>query len=468
MLKRLIFVTLVAPVLLLCINATQQTPPSDVESNYKTYCAGCHGVQMNAFVDRKWKHGSSKDDLFKAIKVGYPDEGMPGFDTAFTDQEITELSDYILKGIANVERYDFKEKPNSNTVFKTEIGDMKLEKVADGMGVPWSMAFLPAGEMLVTERSGKLHRLTKDRKKQTVTGLLEILSEGQGGLMDVILHPNYNKNKVIYLSYSAFKKEDGNTLSTTAIMRATLTGNKLTNQKVIFEALPYSRTRHHYGAKMAFGKDGMLYFSVGDRGNQNDNPQNLKNHGGKIHRIKGDGTIPADNPFVKTPGAMPSIFSYGHRNPQGLTVHPETGAIWTNEHGPRGGDEINLVQKGKNYGWPLISYGINYNGTTFTDKTSQEGMEQPNLYWVPSIGPSGMAFIQGNRYKGWAGDAMVGSLRFEYLNRCNMEGTTKIAGQENILENIGRLRDVRMAPDGYIYIAVEDPGTVYKLVPVVD
>lgn len=465
MLKRLFFITVAAPVLLLCVNATQQTPPPDAETNYKTYCAGCHGVQMNAFVDRRWKHGNSKEDLFKAIKVGYPDEGMPGFDTAFTDQEIVELADYILKGIANVERYDFKEKPKRAEVYKTEIGSIRLEKVADGMGVPWSMAFLPGGEMLVTERSGKFHRVSKEGKKQAITGVPEVLAEGQGGLMEVILHPNYNKNRTIYLSYSAVKKESGNTLSTTAIMRAVLDGNKLTNQKVIFEALPYSRTRHHYGAKMAFGKDGMLYFSVGDRGNQNDNPQNLKNHCGKIHRIKADGTIPADNPFVKTAGAMPSIWSYGHRNPQGLTVHPETGAIWTNEHGPRGGDEINLIQKGKNYGWPVISYGINYNGTTFTDKTHQEGMEQPNLYWVPSIAPSGMAFVQGNRYRGWAGDAMVGSLRFEYLNRCKMNGI-KITGQENILENIGRLRDVRMAPDGYLYIAVESPGTVYKLVPV--
>lgn len=463
MLKQLGFLVALAPLLIFCVNLTESTPP-DAETNYKTYCSGCHGEQMQAFVDRKWKYGNSKEDLFKGIKVGYPDGGMPGFDTAFTDQEIVELTEYILTGIENVKRYDFASKKEQPTSFKTKDMSIRAELVAEGVGVPWSLAFLPNRDMLITDRGGKFYRRTKKGDLQAITGTPALQAEGQGGLMDVILHPNYKKNQIIYLSYSAVKKEGERTLTTTAILSAKLDGNKLTNQKTIFEALPYARTRHHYGAKMVFGKDGNLYFSVGDRGNEKENPQVLSNHCGKIHRIKEDGSIPEDNPFVKTPGAMPSIWSYGHRNPQGIAVDPKTGAIWTNEHGPRGGDEVNLIEKGKNYGWPIISYGINYSGTTFTDKTAQEGMEQPALYWVPSIGPSGMAFVQGNRYKAWEGDALVGSLRFNYLDRCNVE-INKINGQEIMLENVGRLRDVRMAPDGYIYIAVENPGRVYKLIP---
>lgn len=463
MLKPLIFLAVIAPLLLFCIQANEPTP-ADPASNYENFCAGCHGAQMDAFVDRRWKHGNSKEDLFNTIKMGYPDDGMPAFDTAFTDAEIQALADYILTGIEKVKRYDFAAKQESPTAFQTEKMGIRAELVAEGVGVPWSLAFLQNGDMLITDRNGKLYRRTQKGKLETISGTPEVLPEGQGGLMDVILHPDYNKNKVIYLSYSAFKKEGERTLSTTAIMRATLDGNKLKDQKVIFEALPYARTRHHYGGKMAFDKNGYLFFSVGERGNEKENPQNLGNHLGKIHRIKEDGSIPADNPFVNTPGATPSIWSYGHRNPQGLAFDPATGLLWETEHGPRGGDELNVIEKGKNYGWPVISYGINYDGTTFTDKTSMAGMEQPKHYWVPSIAPSGLAFVQGDRYKAWKGNALAGSLRFKFLNRNIIKGDTA-PSQEIMLENVGRLRDVRMAPDGYIYIAVENPGRVFRLIP---
>ena len=247
-------------------------------------------------------------------------------------------------------------------------------------------------------------------------------------------------------------------------MSAVLENDELTQQKIIFEAYPYSQTRHHYGSRMVFGNDGMLYFSVGDRGNHNQNPQDLQYDPGKIHRIKDDGTVPADNPFVNTANARKTIYSYGHRNPQGLVKHPETGEIWSHEHGPRGGDEINLVQKGKNYGWPVISYGINYNGTTFTDKTAMPGMEQPLLYWIPSIGPSGMTIVSSNKYKKWKGDILSGSLRFKYLNLSSLDGH-KVKDKAILFENIGRLRDVKMGNDGYIYISVENPGTIYRLQP---
>ena len=441
------------------------TDSGSVEAHYKNFCSGCHGEKMDAFVDRKWKYGNGKEDLFKAIKHGYPDGGMPAFDSAFTNDEIYALSDYILSGIENLKRYEFKKVAATDNLFVSEDQNIRLDTVVKGLGSPWAMAFLPNGEMLVTEKSGKLHLIKKDRAMQLVSGTPEVTAEGQGGLMDVILHPNFKTNHTIYLSYSAIKNEGGNTLATTAIMKATLNGDKLEGQKIIFEALPYSKTRHHYGSRMVFGTDGLLYFSVGERGNEKQNPQSLENDLGKIHRIKDDGSIPAGNPFVNTPGARPSLFTYGNRNPQGLAVNPSTGAIWSNEHGPRGGDEINIISAGKNYGWPAISYGINYNGKIITEKTAMPGMEQPVIYWIPSIGPSGMAFVEGNRYKGWTGDLLSGSLRFKYLNRSKIKNG-KVVSEELLLKNIGRLRDVRMAPDGYVYVSVENPGYVFRLVPV--
>ncbi|GAB3203765.1 glucose/arabinose dehydrogenase [Pontibacter aydingkolensis] len=432
---------------------------------YISYCSGCHGEELEAFTDRKWKHGSSDEDLFKAIKHGYPDEGMPAFDKAFTDEQIKGLVAYIQEGIKQVKQYDFSDENTLAAIQRSEKLSFKLDTVVSGLEVPWGMAFLPNGDMLITERLGILYRLTNDKQLQKISGAPEVLAQGQGGLLDVELHPDFKKNNTVYLSYSAIKKEGTNTLSTTAVMRAQLDGNQLTNHKVIFEALPYARTRHHYGSRLEFGRDGYLYLSVGDRGNHDENPQSLERHPGKVHRIKDDGSIPADNPFVNKAGAVASTYSYGHRNIQGMAIHPKTGDIWTHEHGPRGGDEVNISGKAKNYGWPVISYGINYNGTVLTELTKKEGMEQPLWYWVPSIAPSGMAFVTGNRYKGWENDLMVGSLRFQFLSRLEMNGN-KIVKEEKLLKNIGRVRDVKMSPDGYLYVAVEKPGIIYRLVPV--
>ncbi|TKC07381.1 PQQ-dependent sugar dehydrogenase [Pedobacter frigoris] len=464
--KNLGILVMLTAIIAVCMSfnvGKKQPLVKDAATNYKTYCAGCHGEKMDMFVDRNWKHGNKKEDLFKAIKSGYADEGMPSFGESMTDQEINALADYILTGIKNVGKYTSNDRPKSD-IFKAEAMTIKLELVAEGLDVPWGIAFLPGNEILATDRSGKLYRV-KNKSLQAISGAPQVLARGQGGLMDVILDPDFASSNMIYLSYSKFKNEGGATLATTAIMKAKLTGNALTEQKDIFVAEPYSRTQHHYGSRMQFGKDGYLYFSVGERGNEKENPQQIKgNDLGKVHRIKKDGSIPADNPFVNTPGAEASIFSYGHRNPQGMTIHPVTGKIWTNEHGPRGGDEINIEEPGKNYGWPIITYGINYNGKPISNLTAKEGMVQPLHYWIPSIGPSGLAFVTGNRYKGWEGNLLSGSLRFQFLQRSVLKGN-KVVKEEILFKNIGRVRDVRMAPDGYIYIAVESPGRVYKLVP---
>jgi glucose/arabinose dehydrogenase len=433
-----------------------------VEENYKNYCAGCHGVKMDMFVDRKWKYGNKPEELYKSIKEGYVDDGMPAFKEAFTDKEIKDLATYMIKGIENVAKYTAeKEKPKSD-LFETEKIKIKLEKVFDQVKVPWGIAFISDSQFLVSDRSGELY-LVKDAKNyEKILGLPDVSNAGQGGLMDILLDQDFAKNQSIYLSYSKPHPTDSK-LQTTAILKGQLNGNQLINTKDIFVAEPYSTTRHHYGSRMDFGKDGLLYFSVGERGNEKENPQSLNNALGKIHRITKDGEIPKDNPFYNQKDAQQSIYSYGHRNPQGLAFNPFTNELWSHEHGPRGGDEINIHKKGANYGWPVVSYGINYNGKIITNLTTKPGIEEPIHYWIPSIAPSGMAFVNSKIYKGWEGDLMVGSLRFQYLNRCEIKDG-KVIKEELLFKNIGRVREVRMSPNGYLYIGVEGQG-VYKLVP---
>ncbi|MVM30417.1 PQQ-dependent sugar dehydrogenase [Spirosoma sp. HMF4905] len=447
---------------------TETKPVSKVaktaRENYQTYCSSCHGEKVEAFVDRKWKHGNAKNDLITSISGGYPDLGMPTWKATLSATEIDQLADLILESLKNVDQYKFSSKPTSN-VFSSEGQIVKLDTVATGLGSPWGLAFLPNNELLITDRSGDIYRVDKNRQKVKVSGGPTVLAEGQGGLLDVVLHPDFAKNQFVYFSYSAVKNEGDQKLSTTAIMRAKLAGNTLTDQKVIFEALPYSKTRHHYGSRMAFDKKGYLFVSVGERGNEKENPQSIANDLGKIHRLYDDGRIPEDNPFVKDKSAHASIYSYGHRNPQGMLLNQATGEIWTTEHGPRGGDELNIIKKGANYGWPVICYGINYDGKPITNLSAKEGMEQPLTYWLPSIAPSGMTFVESAKYPGWKGNLLIGSLRFQYLNRCVMSGN-KVVKQENLLKNIGRLRNIKQSPDGYLYVSVEDPGYVFRLMPV--
>lgn len=433
---------------------------NSAEANYQEYCAGCHGEQLQSFVNRQWMYGNSWNEVYKAIKVGYPNDGMPSYDTTFTDTEIGELVDYILGGIEQVTIQSFDEKPNLSGVIASEDLNFRLDTLATDLEIPWGLAFLPNGDILVTERTGGFNRLTSAGEVIPIAGAPKVKARGQGGLLDVEVHPNFEENGWIYLSYSKPVNSD----ATTAIMRAKLDGNRLVDAKDIFVAEPALPTRHHYGSRMEFDADGYLFFTVGDRGRRDDNPQSLDNHCGKVHRMMDDGSVPKDNPFVGNKNAKGTIYSYGHRNPQGLTIDPETGTIWENEHGPRGGDEINIIRKGENFGWPVISYGINYNGTKFTDMTEKEGMLQPEYYWLPSIGVCGMAIVRSDKYPGWNGDLLSGSLRFKYLHRTKIEDG-KVVGQEVLLKNIGRLRDVKVGPDGFIYVTVEENGMVIRLVP---
>ncbi|MCB9333894.1 MAG: PQQ-dependent sugar dehydrogenase [Lewinellaceae bacterium] len=373
---------------------------------------------------------------------------MPGFKVSLTENTIHELSLFI-------KNYDYE--ADYVAEVKEAGKGYTVETVVDGLEIPWGMEFLPDGDMLIAEKNGTLSRFSKTTGLTPIKGLPRVRSAGQGGLMDLKLHPQYDENGWLYISYSYIDTENSKN-GNTAIIRARLRDNALVDIQEIYRGYPAVSTNHHFGNRMVFDREGYLYFSNGERGRRDDFPQKLDNTNGKIHRLHDDGSIPADNPFVGQPDVAESIYSYGHRNPQGLALHPETGAVWEHEHGPRGGDEINIIKKGANYGWPVISYGINYNGTIFTDLTEQEGMEQPLFYYVPSIAPCGMAFLTSDKYPNWKNNLLIGSLRFHYLERLVLKDNLVIH-QEKMLEELdSRVRDVRVGPDGYIYVALEGPG----------
>jgi len=432
--------------------------------NYQKFCAGCHGVNLEKFANKAWMEEEGVASVVKSIKYGIEDIGMPAFEETFTSHEMEELARYVKAGIP-ADRSTLKAAVLPGGVIESEVQKFVLDTVVSGLEVPWGMAFLPNGDLLISERRGTLHLFSNGRLSAPIEGLPEVMAFGQGGLLDLSLHPDYTENGWIYLSYSYRDTTSRKRMGNTAIMRARLDGLKLIDKEVIFKALPATDRGHHFGCKLVFDSSGYLFFGVGERGQHFDFPQTLANHNGKIHRIHDDGRIPADNPFVNTPGAMPSIYSYGHRNPQGNCIHPVTGQLWESEHGPKGGDELNIIRPGLNYGWPEISYGINYNGTILTKFTEKEGMEQPQFFWTPSIAPCGMTFVTGDRYPRWKNNLLVGSLSFKYLERVVLNGES-VMHREKLLENIGRVRNVVMSPEGYIYVAIETPGKILRLIPV--
>jgi len=348
--------------------------------------------------------------------------------------------------------------PNEVNLPKKEA--FTVETVAEGIMNPWGMVFLPDGSMLVSDREGALIQIKKGVKTQ-ISNAPKVYVRGQGGLLDLELHPKYKENGWLYISYASEEGEEKG--GHTAIMRAKLKGNALVESELLYKAGPNTTKGQHFGSRLEFDNKGYLYFTIGERGERDINPQDIKRDGGKIYRIFDDGRIPSDNPFVGVSGAKTAIYTYGNRNPQGLIFHPIRKEMWEHEHGPKGGDELNIVKKGANYGWPVITYGINYSGTPITDKTDLPNMEQPIHYWVPSIAPSGMAFITSDKYPDWNGNLLVGSLSFQYLERLVLKGT-KVVYREKLLADLGRVRNVRQAPDGYIYVAIEGKGIV-KLVP---
>jgi len=338
--------------------------------------------------------------------------------------------------------------------------ELKYEVVVEGLEVPWAFVFMPDNSILITERKGELIHF-KNGIRNKIKNLPEIISKNQGGLLDIELHPNYSENKWIYISYSSSNDKSPGTNKT--ILRFKLNGDSAENQEIIYKATPNSKRTLHYGSRIVFDKENYIFFSIGDRGNRDLNPQDITRDGGKIYRLHDDGRIPIDNPFVDEKNSKKAIFSYGHRNPQGMFYDKNEDKIWIHEHGPRGGDEINIINSGNNYGWPLASYGINYIGTKFTDKTSIRGMINPIHYWVPSIAPSGMVYIDNPNYPTLNKSILIGSLKFAYLHQCVIENG-KIIKENRLLDQIGRVRSIELDSDKNIYIGVENLGII-RLVP---
>ena len=355
--------------------------------------------------------------------------------------------------------------PGPGGVVKSEEANFRIETIAEGLKNPWGMVKLPDGRFLVTEKIGQLRVIENGKLLETpVEGLPEIAAGGQGGLLDIRLHPDYATNGWIYLAFS--KPLPKGVL--TSIIRGRLKDNRLVDVETIFEppAEEASGGGVHFGCRIVFDGKGHVFFSIGDRGDVTtpaNQAQRLDNVKGKVHRLKDDGSIPADNPFVNKAGARPSIWSYGNRNPQGLRFQPGTGLLWETEHGPRGGDELNIIRKGENYGWPVITYGINYSGKPITDHTSQEGMQQPVKYWTPSPAVCGMEFYTGKGFPKWEGNLFVSALAHTKIFRLRLDGE-KVAHQEELLGGSGRVRDVRCFDDGFLYV-IYDQGKIVRLVP---
>ncbi len=346
--------------------------------------------------------------------------------------------------------------------FSSSDHRFRLDTVAEGLEHPWALTFLPNGDLLVTERAGRLRIIHKgELVAKAVSGVPDLVVAGQGGLLDIVLHPDFNDNRLLMLSY-AHQTSAG---MTTRVARAEYQDGQLSNVEVIFEALPRSNTSRHFAGRMVFDEDHNLYVSVGDRGEM-ERAQATDDDAGGVHRLTIDGSPAPDNPFLGDSSVRDTFYSYGNRNIQGMTVHPETGEIWSHEHGPRGGDEINVIRAGTNYGWPEITYGIGYSGVPITDKTEQDGMAQPLHYWDPSIAPSGMAFYTGDEFPAWQGDLFVGALKMQKLVRLSIENG-EVTEEEDLLEDFGsRIRDVRMGPDGSLWLLTdESDGQVIRLRP---
>lgn len=382
--------------------------------------------------------------------------------TAFRGLSIIWAVTVILSGCAEAE--------DSAQVMSSTQVDFRVVSVAEDLNHPWALAFLPNGDYLVTERRGKLWRITPDGRKTEITGVPEVYHEGQGGLLDIILEPEFRNGGWVYFSYAAAASEHDD-LANTEVARARLDlrQNSLRDQEVIFKAQPKVAGGNHWGSRLLFAPDGMLHITLGERFDYQEEAQNPDNHLGTTIRITPDGSVPEDNPFADGAEGDPKVFTYGNRNAQGIALHPETGEIWMHEHGPKGGDEINILKSGANYGWPEVTFGVSYWGTEISDKTTAPGMEDPILQWTPSIAPSGMAFYTGDQFPEWKGDLFVGALAHKHLRRLEFDGRN-VTEQEELLKDRGdRIRDVRQGPDGSLYVLTDERnGRLLRLEPAAD
>ncbi len=443
-----------------------------VEAIYGQFCASCHGAkfeggQGGSLVDGEWKHGSTDEDIFRSILKGNLELGMSPWEGILTDKQIRSMVIYLREKEKETKAkgMDFPV-PSPNEVTHTNLVDYRIETLVEkDIERPWAIAFLPDGRKLVTERPGRLRFLDADNKldPQTIEGMPEVVEHGQGGLMEVAIHPDYAKNGWVYLGFTEGEGKPKARVIT-AVVRGRIKDYRWVDQEWIYR--PDEKFRSgagvHYGTRFVFDK-GYIYFVIGERGGMME-AQDVSRPNGKIFRLHDDGRVPSDNPFVKNSDAIPGIWSYGHRNPQGLVMDSRDGALYSTEHGPRGGDELNLILPGRNYGWPVITYGMNYNGTPMVAITEKEGMEQPLTYWVPSIAACGLDIVTGDQFPEWKNDLLAGALAQQEIRRIRITDK-KVVEQEIILKNIGRVRDVAVGPDGLIYVLLNGPDRIIRLLP---
>jgi glucose/arabinose dehydrogenase len=472
MLHRKIGSTLLTVASLALVNSlpAQIQRPGALNEFYATNCASCHGVRMEggsapSMLDDVWVNGSDDESLARSIRVGNLEKGMPAWSAVMSERDIRAMVIFIREQRAKANAVEIP-KPAESITVASQLHNYRLNTWIPGLDDPWSLAFLPDGRALVTEKRGRLTVITNGQlAAKPVAGVPDVDSRSQAGLFDVVPHPDFARNGWIYLAYSDPRTNaDGKSVSLTRIIRGQLRDNTLVDQQTVFAAplADYpSSGGVHFGGRIAFDRAGFLYFTIGERGRM-ENAQDLTVPMGKVHRLFDDGRVPPDNPFVNDPKADHTIWSYGHRNPQGLAFHPGTGELYDAEHGPRGGDEVNLIRPGRNYGWPVITYGMNYDGSPIAESTAKPGLEQPVHYWVPSIAPCGINFYTGELFPKWKNHLFVASLAVEELHRLELDGD-KVVAEEVVFKGLGRIRHVITGPDGALYVLL--PKRIARLTP---
>jgi aldose sugar dehydrogenase len=456
--------------LLACIAMNAQIA-RDAGKLFQDYCAGCHGHDMRgskagSLLDDVWRNGGDDESIERSIRQGMPRSGMPAFAALLSEAESRAMVVLIREAARRTVSPELKGAyPLPEGVQENGGQRYRVELVAEGFDVPWAMAFLGPNRLLVTERPGRLRLIENGAlQERPLDGVPKVWARDEGGLLGVAVHPQFNANGFIYLSYSDPADENH---AMTKVIRARLSGHGLTDLHTIFSVPKdeYQDSGMNFGSRLLIHGE-HLFFTIGERG-QLGQAQDLTKPTGKIHRVLLDGAIPPDNPFVNTPAAIGSIWSIGNRNAQGLAVNPANGDLWETEHGPRGGDELNRIEKGKNYGWPVVTFGMNYDGTPVSPITHKDGMEPPIMQWTPSIATCPIMFYSGDRFPAWKNHLFVGSLAQQEFLRFEVNGD-KVQNESRVFKNLGRVRDIQTSPDGLIYVALEvpgRPGRIIRLVP---
>ncbi|NID10911.1 PQQ-dependent sugar dehydrogenase [Fibrivirga algicola] len=456
----------------LCLTLSVQTLAQNGQIVYKNYCAGCHGAQLKgsagpALIKKEWKHGGDRASLLTTIRNGIPSTEMSKFDGVLSAKEIEAVTDFILNAQTSPE---LVRKTDLPLHVDTKRYKLRIEKlVTEGLLSPWGIEFVDSNQAYITGKNGELFSLVNGKlDNQPITGLPKVYgTDLVGGMMDLALDPDYKTNGWIYIGFSHNPQNstDKKTPGMTKIVRGKVQSHQWVNEQTLFQVpdslLVTGGTR--WGCRFLFDRQGHLFFTIGDMNRAND-AQIVSKPSGKIYRINADGSIPNDNPLYGQSTALQAIYSWGNRNAQGLAQHPVTGIVYASEHGPQGGDELNILKKGANYGWPVITYGIDYNGSIITNETQREGMEQPITYWTPSIAVSAIEFVTGKRFPRWQNNLLVTALKFEEIRRLVVDGD-KVTEQEVLLKGYGRVRDLKIGPDGALYVLTNSPDALLRITP---